>query len=252
MRRLEGKVALISGGAQGQGAAEARLFVDEGASVVIGDILTEEGSKLAQELGDAACFVELDVTNEDNWSRAIGEVEQRFGHLDVLVNNAGIFMVAPMATTTREDFERLVAVNQTGVFLGMKAALGALASRGGGSIVNVSSVEGLIALPAMFAYAATKFAVRGMTKAAALELAPAGIRVNSVHPGPVDTPMLQQFGPGLDFSPIVPLSRPASAEEVAKLVLFLASDESSYCTGAEFVVDGGMTAGFGLGVGFGK
>jgi 3alpha(or 20beta)-hydroxysteroid dehydrogenase len=250
--RLEGKVALISGGAQGQGATEARRFVGEGARVVIGDILGEEGRKLAADLGEAACFVDLDVTKEDDWASAVGEAQQRFGQLDVLVNNAGVFMVAPMAGTSKDDFERLIAVNQVGVFLGMKAALSAMIPGGGGSIVNISSVEGIIALPGMFAYAATKFAVRGMTKAAALELAPAGVRVNSVHPGPVDTPMLQQFGAGLDFTPIVPLGRPATAGEVAELVLFLASDESSYCTGAEFVVDGGMTAGFGLGVGFGK
>jgi 3alpha(or 20beta)-hydroxysteroid dehydrogenase len=240
--RLDGKVALVSGAARGMGEAHARLFVAEGARVVLGDVLDEPGGKLAAELGDAAHFLHLDVTQEDSWRRAVAAAGERYGRLDVLVNNAGILHFSRLEETALEDFERVVRVNQTGCFLGMKAAIPALRAAGGGSIVNVSSIAGLQGVWSGVSYTASKFAVRGMTKSAALELGADGIRVNSVHPGGVDTPMLDGLGqgPGYDDQPIARIGRP---QEVAELVLWLASDASSYCTGAEFVVDGGATAG---------
>lgn len=248
MGRLSGKVALITGAARGQGAAEALLFADEGARVIVADVLDEQGEEVAQKLGADGAFVHLDVTSESDWAAAVALAKDRFGGLDVLVNNAGVFMLAPLTETTVADFERIMRVNALGVFLGMKSAALALGERRG-AVINISSYEGMMALPGMFAYGASKFAVTGMTKAAALELAPLGVRVNSVHPGAVDTEMLGSLGEvDLGLDKIVPLSRICSPDEVASLVLFLASDESSYCTGAQFVVDGGMSAGFGVGV----
>ena len=246
-RRLEGKVALISGGARGMGGAEARLFASEGARVVIGDVLVDEGKALADELGEAVRFVELDVTSEPSWEAAVAAATTEFGRLDVLVNNAGIWKIMPIAMMSSDDFMEVVKVNQLGVFLGMKAAIPAM-STNGGSMVNISSVAGLAGAIGQVAYGATKWAVRGMTKTAALELASIGIRVNSIHPGLIDTQMLQTVRDwGVEAEALlaaVPQSRFGTAEEVAKLALFLASDESSHCTGSEFTVDGGMTAGF--------
>jgi 3alpha(or 20beta)-hydroxysteroid dehydrogenase len=245
--RLQNKVALISGGARGMGAAEARLFVSEGASVVIGDVLIDEGKALADELGDAARFVELDVTSEESWASAVAVATAEFGGLHVLVNNAGIWQVMPLALCSAEDFMRVVEVNQLGVFLGMKSVIPAM-SQSGGSIVNISSIAGMVGAVAQVAYGASKWAVRGMTKTAAIELAQIGIRVNSVHPGLIQTPMLQtvlDYGVEADqLTTAIPQGRLGNAEDVANMVLFLASDESGHCTGSEFIVDGGMTAGF--------
>ena len=245
--RLQGKVALISGGARGMGGAEARLFVSEGAQVVIGDVLVDEGKALAGELGDAARFVELDVTDESSWQAAVASATSEFGHLDVLINNAGIWKIMPIAMMSSEDYMEVVNVNQLGVFLGMKCAIPAMSGIGG-SMVNISSVAGLAGAVAQVAYGATKWAVRGMTKTAAIELAGVGIRVNSIHPGLIDTQMLQTVRDwGVEAEVLlagIPQRRFGTAEEVAKLALFLASDDSSHCTGSEFTVDGGMTAGF--------
>ncbi|HEB89311.1 MAG TPA: glucose 1-dehydrogenase [Deltaproteobacteria bacterium] len=244
---LEGKVALISGAARGMGAEEARLFAREGAKVVLADVIDEEGGKTAAGIGDAALYVHLDVTSESDWQTAIARTEEVFGRLDILVNNAGILRFNLLEQTPLEEYELVVRINQIGPFLGMKAAVPALRRAGGGSIVNISSLAGMQGVGGAIAYTASKFAVRGMTKVAAIELGPAGIRVNSVHPGGVATPMTRPFG-GEDESedssgyegPIARIGRP---EEVANLVLWLASDRSSYCTGSEFVIDGGEMAG---------
>ncbi|MCE2390397.1 MAG: glucose 1-dehydrogenase [Proteobacteria bacterium] len=247
MGRLEGKVALISGGARGQGETEARLFVAEGARVVLGDVRDEAGEKVAAELGDKAVYLHLDVTQESHWQAAVQRASDEFGRLDVLVNNAGIFMQDRLEDMSADDYMRVVRVNQLGVFLGMKSAAPAMRASGGGSIVNISSNAGLEGISHVIAYVSSKWAVRGMTKTAAIELAPAGIRVNSVHPGAVATPMiLGDAVQGTDADEVIstaPLKRMAEPLEIAKLVLFLASDESSYSTGSEFVADGGMTAG---------
>ncbi|MEU6419587.1 glucose 1-dehydrogenase [Streptomyces spiralis] len=248
MGRLDGRVALISGGARGQGEAEARLFVAEGASVVIGDVLDEEGRKVAESLGAAARYVHLDVTQPEHWSAAVGVAVKEFGKLDALVNNAGIARYGALRDFPLADYLKVVQVNQVGVFLGMKAVVEAMSAAGGGTIVNISSAGGLAGVTGTTAYCATKFAVRGMTKVAAIELGPLGIRVNSVHPGGVDTPMNDQAADiDLDFSEDpnkkLPLGRIGRPEEVADMVLFLTSGESSYSTGSEFVLDGGMLAG---------
>jgi len=245
--RLDGKVALITGAARGQGEAEARLFAAEGAKVVLTDVLDAEGEVVAKDLGDAALYLHHDVTDELAWQATIDKAIDRFGGIDVLVNNAGIFTVAPIATMTLEDYRRVIDVNQVGVFLGMKAISSHMAARAGGSIVNISSIAGLQGSAGTVAYTASKFAVRGMTKAVAKELAPFGVRVNSVHPGIIETPMLTGFSAfGEDvldrITERIPTGHIATAEDVARVVLFLASDDSAYCTGAEFVVDGGMTA----------
>lgn len=242
---LEGKVALISGGARGMGAAEAELFVSEGARVVIGDVLDEEGQKTADALGDSALYVPLDVTREADWQRAVARAESHFGRLDVLVNNAGILRFGLLEDTTLEEYELVIRINQIGVFLGMKSAAPAMRRAGAGSIVNISSLAGMKGIGGAVAYTASKFAVRGMTKTAAIELGPAGIRVNSVHPGGVDTPMTAQVGdadPG-EIEYTYPIQRIGRPDEVAQLVLWLASDKSSYSTGAEFLIDGGDCAG---------
>jgi 3alpha(or 20beta)-hydroxysteroid dehydrogenase len=246
MGRLDGKVGIITGAARGQGAAEARRFVAEGASVVIGDVLDEELHRLAAELGSASLAVHLDVTQASDWASAVDAAAGAFGRLDVLVNNAGIVRSGPLADMAIEDFRLVIEVNQIGTLLGMQAAIPALLRAGGGSIVNISSIDGINPMAGMGAYAASKFAVRGMTKVAALELGPLGIRVNSVHPGGVRTPMTSVEAVGIDVAPLfrgIPLGRIGEPDEVAHLVVFLASDESSYCTGAEFVIDGGWIAG---------
>jgi 3alpha(or 20beta)-hydroxysteroid dehydrogenase len=238
-------VALVTGGARGQGAAETRLFAAEGAAVVITDVLDADGEKTAAACGGV--YLHHDVTNEADWSRVVGEVVSRHGRLDVLVNNAGIYMAGRIGDTSLDEYRRIIEVNQIGVFLGMKAVEKAMTASGGGSIVNISSVAGLRGGGNSIAYTASKWAVRGMTKSAAREFAEHGIRVNSIHPGYIETAMLHQV-PGVDAGRMesmlrmVPLGRVAEAEEVARLALFLASEESSYCSGAEFIIDGGMSA----------
>ena len=242
MDRLKGKVILISGGARGQGAAEARLFVAEGARVVIGDVLEAEGRRLASELGSSATFVQQDVTQEGDWETATNAAE-KLGGLHGLVNNAGIYQPRTLMETDAELFERHTRVNQLGCFLGMKTVVPLMERSGGGSIVNISSVAGLRGSPGAIAYSATKWALRGMTKAAAVDLAPRKIRVNSVHPGPIDTEMLKVRTPEQNRQRLqqVPMKRMGTAEEVASLVLFLLSDESAYITGAEVTIDGGVS-----------
>jgi 3alpha(or 20beta)-hydroxysteroid dehydrogenase len=249
MNRLDGKVAIITGASRGQGAAEARLFVNEGARVVLADVLDDQAAALTAELGDQARCIHLDVTDEGEWERTVSLAMSAFGRVDVLVNNAGIAKYSPIADLSLAQYMEVVNVNQVGTFLGMRAVISAMTRGGRGSIVNISSTSGLVGVPGTAAYTASKFAVRGMTKVAALELAASGIRVNSVHPGGVDTPMLhsddmEAAAIGLEsFVKTVPLGRLAEPRELANLVLFLASDESSYCTGSEFVADGGLTAG---------
>ncbi len=243
MGRLDGKVAIVTGGARGQGEAEVRLFVAEGAKVIVADVLVDAGKAVAESLGDNAVFLRHDVSREDDWEAAINLATERFGGLDVLVNNAGILHNATIAKHTLADYERVVSVNQIGVFLGIRAAIAPMTSRGGGSIVNTSSGAGLRATKYCFAYAATKYAVTGMTAAAALELARNRIRVNSIHPGVIDTPMVASDDPEINNRLIraTPMRRVGEPEEIARVALFLASDESSYMTGAHVPVDGGVT-----------
>lgn len=244
--RAKGKIALISGGARGQGEAEARLLVTEGAQVVIGDVLGDDGRAVAEDLGSACTFVELDVTDPASWDEAVSTATSSFGGVDVLVNNAGIAGFTPIIDGDVDEYRRVIDVNQLGVYLGMRACAPAMKERGGGSIINISSIDGLIGMPFVSAYVSSKFAVRGMTKVAALELARHGIRVNSIHPGYIDTamvrePMGDQFAEALASE--VPLGRLGTSAEIAELVMYLATDASSYCTGSEFVIDGGVTAG---------
>jgi 3alpha(or 20beta)-hydroxysteroid dehydrogenase len=245
MGRLDGKVALITGGARGQGAQEAELFASEGASVVITDVLDDEGKQTAASIGDRATYHRHDVTREAEWSSVVEAILSEHGQIDVLVNNAGIVAISPLVMTTEEDYRRVIDVNQVGVFLGMKAVVPHMVERQTGSIINISSVAGLMGSPGMIAYGASKWAVRGMTKAVALEVASFGVRVNSIHPGIIETPMLEEFERWGIMGAVmerVPVGRKADAVEVARLALYLASDESAYSTGSEFVVDGGMTA----------
>ncbi len=246
--RLDGKVALISGGARGQGAAEAGLFAREGASVVIGDILVAEGQRTASDIVDAggrATFVELDVTKELDWQRAVKTAVDTYGKLDVLVNNAGILRIEGVEATSLELWDTVVGINQTGVWLGMKAVIAAMREVGGGSIVNISSTAGIVGFGEAVAYQATKGAVRTMTKSAATEYAKEHIRVNSVHPGVTDTDMIRSIFPAEATQGIIdvhPLGRLGTVEDIAFGVLYLASDESSWVTGAELVIDGGYLA----------
>jgi 3alpha(or 20beta)-hydroxysteroid dehydrogenase len=247
MPRLDGKVAIITGGARGMGAATSRVFVEAGAKVAIADVLDTEGAALAVELGDAARFYHLDVTSEAAWAELVVKVEADLGAIDVLVNNAGILMFKSLLQTTLDDYRRVLDVNLVGEFLGIKAVAPDMIARGKGAIVNISSVDGMKGANGLGAYASSKWGVRGLTRVAAMELGHRGIRVNSVHPGGVDTAMTnfeelprdevsQRF---LD----VPLRRIADPEEIARATLFLASDEASYMVGSEVVVDGGMIAG---------
>ena len=254
MGRLDGKVAIISGGARGQGAAEARLFAAEGARVMIGDVLDAEGEVIAKELGEAAAYRHLDVTEASSWADIVAATGDTFGPVTVLINNAGIFRITPLEATSPDAYMEIIRVNQLGVFLGMQAAAGAMRAAGGGSIVNISSIAGLTGSAGSIAYSASKWAVRGMTKVAALELASAGIRVNSIHPGIIDTPMLADLHITDDAAKSavgarIPLGQVATADHVARLALFLASDDSEHSTGSEFVVDGGITAGMAFGRG---
>jgi 3alpha(or 20beta)-hydroxysteroid dehydrogenase len=236
MGRVDGKVALISGGARNIGGASARMLVAEGAKVVIGDLLDEEGAALAEELGEQARYVHLDVTQDEDWRSAVAFTLAEFGQLDVLFNNAGIFNGGSLQRYRTEQWQQMLDVNLTGPFLGMRAATDALIAAGGGSIINTSSIEGLRGTPWAHGYVASKWGLRGLTKSAALELAPHGIRVNSIHPGRIRTPATDAMPD--DLIPI-PLGRPGLPEEVATFVVFLASDESSFATGSEFVMDGG-------------
>lgn len=243
MARLAGKVAIITGGARGQGADEARLFRAEGAEVVVTDVLEAEGRALAAEIG--ATFIAHDVTSAAGWKSVVDATLAQHGRIDVLVNNAGIFKLGRMLDTTDEDYDRVIDVNQKGVFLGMRAVAPAMCEAKRGAIVNISSLAGLEGVSGAFAYTTSKWAVRGMTKAAAQELGRFGIRVNSVHPGFIDTVMLTQTQAAVAGKmdkalKLVPMGRMATAMEVANLVLFLASDESSYCSGGEYTVDGGL------------
>lgn len=243
MARLEGKVAIITGAAQGMGAAHVKKFIAEGAKVVMTDLNEEKGQALANELGENALFVKQNVTSAEDWETVVAEAEKAFGPVNVLVNNAGITMAKSILQTTEEEYRRIVDINQVSVFLGVKAVIPSMQQAGGGSIVNISSMNGLVA--GAIGYTDTKFAVRGMTKAAAMECAHYGIRVNSVHPGVIATPMVVQEDTKAaveEFAKHIPMKRVAEAEEVSNMVLFLASDDASYSTGSEFVIDGGMTA----------
>ena len=246
MGRLDGKVALITGGARGQGADEGALFASEGAAVVLVDVLDEVGEAAAGAIAGAE-YLHLDVRSESEWEALVADVVARHGGLDVLVNNAAIDMTKRLDATTLEEWDRLVAINQTGVFLGMRTAAAAMMRVGrGGSIVNISSVAGLEAVKGHGAYSATKWAVRGLTKNGALEWGRYGIRVNSVHPGLIETPMTQNermiADPDMRAKMVrsISLGRVGQPRDIATMVLFLASDESSYCTGQEFTVDGGI------------
>lgn len=249
MDRLKDKVALISGGARGQGAAEARLFASEGGKVVIGDVRDDicqaTASEINQAVGSAAVTaIHLDVTRAADWRAAVDTCTRVYSGLDVLVNNAGIFNMSGLEETSEELWDSIVNINQKGVWLGMKAAVAAMRNRGGGSIINISSVAGLTGSTGSTAYHGSKGAVRLLTKAAAIQYGPEKIRVNSVHPGIINTEMIDIVPAKMreGIGTVVPLRREGTAEDVAKLVLFLASDDSSYCTGAEFVIDGGLTA----------
>ena len=251
MGRLDGKAAIISGGARGQGAEEARLFASEGASVLIGDIRDELGVQVEAEIrerGGAAEYVRLDVTQEDDWRRAVELAESKYGRLNVLVNNAGIVTLSSIEDMPGEEWDLIMAVNMRGVFLGTKHAIPAMKRAGGGSIINISSGAGIApASPSSAAYAASKGGVRLFTKATAVQHAKDNIRCNSVHPGPIDTPMVQETRLARPEEMAarmerVPLGRMGEPSEIAYGVLFLASDESSYMTGSEVVIDGGRTA----------
>ncbi len=247
--RLENKVALISGGARGMGAVEAKLFAQEGAKVVIGDVLEDEGRRTEAEInesGGECVFVRLDVTNEQSWQAAVGEAVDRFGKLDILVNNAGIYRTHNVLDTSSEEWDQVMDINAKGVFLGTKAAIPAMRENGSGSIVNISSVAGLIGNFMSSAYTASKGAVRLFTKSTAIQYAGEGIRANSVHPGTIETlmtaPMLSDDDYRQDRIDRTPLGRLGTPEDVAYGVLFLASDEASFMTGSELVIDGGRTA----------
>ena len=243
MARLQDKVIIITGAAQGMGETHARLCIAEGAKVVLTDINSDKGDALAKELGDNAIFVKHDVTSEENWAYVVKATQDKFDQLDVLVNNAGITTSKSILDTSLEDYRKIIEINQVSVFLGMKAVIPAMKEAKQGSIINISSINGLVG--GAIGYTDSKFAVRGMTKAVALECAPYGIRVNSIHPGVIATPMIMQ-GDTKDvveaFAKSIPMKRVAQPEEVSGMVLFLASDDSSYSTGSEFIIDGGLTA----------
>jgi 3alpha(or 20beta)-hydroxysteroid dehydrogenase len=249
MGRLDGKVALISGGARGMGKSHVRHFVAEGAKVVFGDVLDDWGQAVADKIGPDACrYVHHDVTSETDWESAVATAVATFGKLDILVNNAGVLMFAPITDMSLADFRKVIEVNTIGCWLGIKAVVKPMTAAGGGSIVNISSVEGFTGAAGLSAYSASKFGVRGLTKAAAQELGRFGIRVNSVHPGGVLTRMITESartldGRGADYLSKLPIPRFGEPAEVSSLVAFLASDDSSYSTGSEFVIDGGLLSG---------
>jgi len=247
--RLQGKVALITGAARGQGAAEARLFAQEGAKVVLADVSDPEGSVVAAEIAEAggdALYVHLDVTNEDEWGAAIQAAVSSFGKIDILVNNAGIWRRGHVTETSSDQWDEVLGVNAKGVFLGTKAAIPEMRKAGGGSIINISSTAGLVGSRTSSAYSASKGAVRIFTKSTAIQYAREGIRCNSVHPGPIDTDMIRETltDPARleERMQRLPMGRVGTAEEIAYGVLYLASDEASFVTGSELVIDGGTTA----------
>lgn len=241
MKRLEGKVAIVTGAARGMGETHVRAFVEEGAKVVFTDILEEEGKNLQKELGDQTLFLVHDVREASAWEKVVEKTKETFGPVDILVNNAGISVSKSMFDMSEEEYRRIFEINQLSVFLGMKSV--APFMNEGGSIINISSINGLVG--GAVGYTDTKFAVRGMTKAASVELAHRGIRVNSVHPGVIETPMVTE-GDAVEqikqFAQTIPMRRMAQPEEVTKMVVFLASDDASYSTGSEFIIDGGLTA----------
>jgi 3alpha(or 20beta)-hydroxysteroid dehydrogenase len=250
MGRLDGKVALITGGARGMGKSHVRHFAAEGARVVFGDVLDDKGAKVAAGLDGQSCrYIHHDVTSEAQWAAAVAAAVDTFGRLDVLVNNAGVLKFAPIADMSLDDFRRILEVNAVGCWLGMKSVIEPMKAAGGGSIINISSIEGFTGAAGLSAYSASKFAIRGMTKVAARELGQFGIRVNSVHPGGVITSMILSQAEAADqmdpeaFLKAMPLSRFAEPAEISRLVAFLASDESSYSTGSEFIADGGLLSG---------
>ncbi len=245
--RLEGRIALITGGSRGQGAAEAQLFAEEGATVVITDVLDAEGEATAAE-SDQIRFLHHDVTSEEEWIAVVDDVMEDYGKIDAFINNAGIYLARPLAEMSVEEYMRVININQVGVFLGLKHVGPRMAAAGSGSIINISSIAGMRGGAGSIAYTASKWAVRGMTKSAMNEFAPSGVRVNSIHPGLIETPMLHQL-PAIDQGLAdqlvrrIPYGRIAEAVEVAKLALFLASDDSEYMNGTEFIIDGGMIQG---------
>jgi 3alpha(or 20beta)-hydroxysteroid dehydrogenase len=245
MGRLEKKVAIVTGGAMGQGEAIVRAYVAEGAEVVIADIAKEAGQALADELGESAHFAAHDVSDAASWATLVEDTNNLFGPVNVLANNAGLLRFGRIEEMPLEEFMLLVNVNQVGCFLGMQAVSRTMRKNGGGSIINASSIEGIAGMPSCTAYASTKWAIRGMTKCAAMELGPKGVRVNSVHPGMIDTPMTRVHGgdAAMEFGASrVPLRRVGYPEDVAPVYVFLASDESGYINGAEITVDGGVTS----------
>jgi 3alpha(or 20beta)-hydroxysteroid dehydrogenase len=241
--RLEGKVALITGAARGQGEAEARRFVAEGAKVLLTDVLDAEGEAVAAELGEAAAYRHLDVTSEEDWNAAVADAEARFGPLSILVNNAGILDFGPVHQQDVDRFRKVIDVNLTGTLIGIKVGAASMQRAGGGSIINISSNAGIVGLPQAAAYVSSKWAVRGHSKSAAQDLGPLGIRVNSVHPGGIATPMVGGGDPRSGWIKKLPLARWGQPDDVANVVTFLASDEAAYVTGAEWSVDGGATSG---------
>ncbi|MEU6748715.1 glucose 1-dehydrogenase [Spirillospora sp. NPDC046719] len=252
MGQLDGKVALITGGARGMGKAHVKRFVAEGAKVVFGDVLEEEGGKLAAELGDDVRFVRMDVTSPADWENAVGTATSEFGALNILVNNAGIIRYKTIEDMSLDEFRQIIDVNLMGQWLGVKSVTAAMREAGGGSIVNVSSTEGFVGADGLAAYSASKFGVRGLTKSAARELGEYGIRVNSIHPGGIVTPLFMQddiIAAKADSADALmkalPLGRMGKTREVSGLVVYLASDDSSYCTGSEVLVDGGLLTGAG-------
>lgn len=240
MARFENTVAIVTGGARGMGASHARGLVAEGAKVVFGDILDEEGKKLEEELGDSSLYVHLDVTQPSQWADAVSTTEKLFGPVDLLVNNAGIVAFGPIDKMAPEEFRRVIDINLFGTFLGMQEVIPSMRKAGKGVIINISSTAGLMGYANIGAYTASKWGVRGLTKAAAMELGTDGIRVVSIHPGPIRTPMTD--GIGDEMCQTQPIKRFGEPEEVTKLVLFLAA-EATYSTGSEFVVDGGAVLG---------
>lgn len=241
MGRLDGKVAIITGGARGMGASHAKRFLEEGAKVVITDILEREGRATASGLGGSIKFMEHDVTKAADWEKVVAGTESAFGPVSVLVNNAGIALLKSIDQMTESQYRRVIDINQVSVFLGIKYVLPSMRKAENGSIINISSISGLRGNSDSIAYDASKFAVTGMTKSAAVELSKEGIRVNSVHPGIIETPMVRKSRVS-KLAKAIPLQRTAQPEEVSNLVVYLASDESSYATGSEFVIDGGLTA----------
>ena len=245
--RLENKVAIISGGSRGMGAVEAELFVQQGAKVLVGDVRDDEGRALVEKIGADAVYAHLDVTSEDDWAAAVKKATDRYGKLDILVNNAGVSARGTIEETSVEDWDRVMEINAKGVFLGTRAAIPEMRKAGGGSIVNISSQLGLVGMAESSPqYQSSKGAVRIFTKSAAIQYAPEGIRVNSVHPGPIVTPMTESRRSDLATQQVmvsrIPLGRYGESEDVAYGVLYLASDESSFVTGGELVIDGGWTA----------